>query len=81
MVAVPRIDGVGNLRSLTLLNCSISEQEPVVVRLRGCSDKKLFLWKQAKKPDIILKSKREGTDMLLTVPAMDGWNIGWIAVK
>ena len=81
MTVIPRIDSSENLRSVTLLNCSISEQEPVTLRLRGCNaDAQSFVWKQPEKADIPLSSKQEGSDVLIQIPSIAGWHIGWIAI-
>lgn len=81
MMTVPRVDSLGQLRSVLALNCSISPQEPVTFRLRGCRDKRRFVWKQAMRKDIHLKPKRDGQDVLVTIPATGTWDIGWIAIE
>lgn len=82
-VVVPRVDEKNCLRSVTLLNCSISRQSEIQLRLRGCNvdDKPSFIWKCAGEPDVVLRPQYEGTDVVVRIPALDGWNIGWLAVK
>ena len=80
---VPRIDSAQNLRSVMLLNCSISKQDSVRLRLRGCPPeaKRTFVWKRAGQPDEILRPRYEGTDAVVRIPALEGWNVGWLAVE
>ncbi len=82
-VVVPRVDAENRLRSVTLLNCSISEQSETQLRLRGCGadKKKSYVWKKAGQPDTILRPQYDGTDVLVRIPALEGWNIGWLAVE
>ncbi len=81
---IPRVDAKGCLHSVALLNCSISEQESYTLRLRLGRDvnigKKKFVWKKNGCKDVKLKPKYEGDDVILTVPELEGWNFGWIAV-
>lgn len=81
-VVVPRIDGEGNLRSVALLNCTISEEECYTLRLRlGPSQQpRRFVWKKNGVRDQVLSARREGSDVIVEVPALEGWNFGWIAV-
>ena len=80
---VPRIDSAQNLRSVMLLNCSISKQDSIRLRLRGCPPeaKRTFVWKKAGQPDEILRPRYEGTDAVVRIPALEGWNVGWLAVE
>lgn len=68
---VPRIDSAQNLRSVMLLNCSISKQDSIRLRLRGCPPeaKRTFVWKKAGQPDEILRPRYEGTDAVVRIPA------------
>jgi len=81
---VPRADEQGCLRSVALLNCSIAPEESYTLRLRlGPREEKgapKFVWKKQGCRDKVLKAVRDGDDYLLTVPALEGWNFGWIAV-
>jgi len=82
---VPRADQDGRLRSVALLNCSISEVDSFTLRLRpGTSEnnrKPKFVWKKQGCRDKVLKAERDGSDYILEVPSLEGWNFGWIAVK
>ena len=66
-----------------LLNCCISKQDSIRLRLRGCPPeaKRTFVWKKAGQPDEILRPRYEGTDAVVRIPALEGWNVGWLAVE
>ena len=80
---VPRVDSAGRLRSVMLLNCSISPQDSVRLRLRGCPPESdpVFVWKQAGRKDRVLPVRYEGSDAIVVVPSLEGWNTGWLAVE
>ena len=82
-VVVPRVDSTGGLRSVMLLNCSISPQDSIRLRLRGCpaESRPVFVWKKAERKDIVLTPRYDGTDAIVVVPALDGWDTGWLAVE
>lgn len=82
-VVVPRIDAEGNLRSVALLNCTISEEERYTLRLRmGPSQQHCrFVWKKNGVHDKVLHPRYENGDVILEVPMLEGWNFGWIAVE
>lgn len=79
---MPRINPDGSLRSVAIMNCSISEQESYTVRLRGVKQSSpRFVWKHNGHRDKKLKATREGDDWMVTTPALEGWNFAWIAVE
>ncbi len=79
---VPRVDAEGHLRSVAILNCSISKQDSYTLRLRtGNPSLKSFTWKKNGCKDVKLKPVPDGDDVILTVPMLEGWNFGWIAVE
>ena len=78
---IPRLDRNGNLRSVAILNCSISNQEFYTVRLRTGGKKHKFIWKKNGLKDVVLKATYSGDDAILQVPNLEGWNFGWIQVK
>ncbi len=82
-VVIPRVEPGNRLRSVCFLNCSISEQPETQLRLRGCDpDKKQsFVWKRAGRKDVKLRPEYEGSDVLVRIPPLEGWHIGWLAVK
>jgi len=81
---VPRAGEDGLLRSVALLNCSISDQESYTLRLRvgdlGGIEVPRFVWKRQGHGDVVLRPERDGNDFILTVPGLPGWEFGWIAV-
>ncbi|MBR5175873.1 MAG: hypothetical protein IKW89_08075 [Bacteroidales bacterium] len=81
---VPRVDDEGQLRSVAILNCSISDQDSYTMRLRACDPHGCkaprFVWKRHDRRDIVLKPQRDGDDYILTIPGLPGWDFGWIAV-
>ena len=79
---VPRVDAEGNLRSVAILNSSITPEDSYTLRLRpGRQNAKRFIWKKNGEKDKRLKPQYVGNDVLLTVPALEGWNFGWIAIE
>ncbi|MDO4949949.1 MAG: hypothetical protein Q4E55_07285 [Bacteroidales bacterium] len=80
---IPRIDDKGNLRSVALLNCTISEEENYVVRLRLGKGQELkrLTWHRNGQETIVLQPQRDGNDVLATIPQLDGWDFGWIKVE
>ena len=82
---VPRADAQGCLRSVALLNCSISPEASYTLRLRvgprAEARAPKFVWKKQGCRDQVLHAAREGDDYLLTVPVLEGWNFGWIAIE
>jgi hypothetical protein len=64
------------------MNCSISDQEGYLLRVRtGDTQAYEFIWKRRGQKDVRLKPVRDGNDVLLEVPALEGWDFGWIAVQ
>lgn len=82
-VVIPRVGPGNSLRSVCFLNCSISEQPETHLRLRGCDPNKRqsFVWKRADRKDVTLRPEYEGSDVIIRIPPLEGWNIGWLAVK
>ena len=79
---VPRVNKDGSLRSVAIMNCTISEQESYTIRLRtGRSGAPRLTWKHNGHKDIALKAERDGDDWIVTTPSLEGWNFAWIAVE
>ena len=81
MMFVPRVSYNGHLKSVTALNCTISDSVPVTLRLRGCGDAKSFIWKKLGEKDRKLDFRKENNDILVTVPCLEDWNIAWIQIN
>ncbi len=83
-LVMPRVDGDGALRSVMLLNCSISEQmQPTRLRLRGCdlNGKSKLVWHSVGDRDKVLPAEREGGDVVVDIPPLAGWYAGWLSVE
>ena len=81
-VVMPRVDKENNLRSVLLLNCSISEQmTPTTMRLRGCRKGARLEWHQQGEKLKRLKYKVEGDDLIVEIPPLNGWHLGWLSVE
>ena len=82
-VVIPRVDAEGNLRSVAILNCTISEEDSYTLRLRLGEHQHpgKFVWKKNGEKDRVLKARQEGREVVIEVPALEGWNFGWIAIK
>ena len=82
-VVIPRIDAKRNLRSVALLNCTISEEDSYTLRLRLGANQhpKRFVWKKNGAKDRILHPQQDGSDVILQVPLLEAWNFGWIAIE
>ncbi len=83
MTIVPRIDTAGKLRSVTLLNCSISKEEDIVLRLRNCpnGEHTKVTWKTADNKDLKLPTSWKDGEMIVTIPLLMGWHAGWLAIE
>ncbi|MBR4995577.1 MAG: hypothetical protein IKY82_05905 [Alistipes sp.] len=80
-VIVPRINAEGALRSVAVLNTTISEQPTTTLRLRGCADAKRLVWHSAEERDQKLNFKRDGNDIIVTIPTQPGWYMGWLSIE
>ncbi len=80
-VVVPRISADGSLRSVAVLNTTISEQPATTLRLRGCKDATRFVWHSVGERGKKLRYERDGDDVIVTIPPQQGWYMGWLAVE
>ena len=80
MMVIPRVYPDGQLRSVTLLNCTISECEDIRLKLRGCRPGKKCVWRNANEKDKTLKQVRNGEDVIVTIPRLESWDAGYIAI-
>lgn len=80
-VVVPRISADGSLRSVAVLNTTISEQPATTLRLRGCKDATRFVWHSVGERGKKLQYERDGDDIIVTIPSQQGWYMGWLAVE
>ena len=81
-VVMPRVDSDNNLRSVLLLNCSISEQmSATTLRLRGCRKDARLVWHHQGEKAKSLKYKVEGDELVVEIPPLKGWYAGWLSVE
>ncbi len=81
LMVVPRVEESGSLRSVTLLNCTISEAVDIRLQLRGCKPGCKLVWRQAGKKDVRLKATcQQDSSITVIIPYLEGWNTGYIAV-
>ncbi len=81
---VPRVNLDGSLRSVSLLNCTISEQDSYTLRLRvgrNTTKSPRFIWKHNGHKDCRLKAQRVGNEYIVTTPSLEGWTFAWIAIE
>lgn len=82
---IPRSDSEGRLKSVAIMNCSISDQDGYLLRVRtGDPDNARayeFIWKKRGQKDVRLEPRYDGGDVLLDIPMLEGWDFGWIAVQ
>lgn len=83
MVIVPRTDSTNKLRSVTLVNCSISEEENIILRLRNCPNEgnTKVTWKVAGAKDKKLPTVWKDGELAVTIPSLMGWHAGWLAIE
>ena len=77
--AMPRVRDDGSLATLAIVNASIDRQEPVRVRLRGVpAGVTSVVWRALNEKPVTLQIERQGTDAVVTLPALAAWNCGWL---
>ena len=80
---IPRADSRGRLRSVAVMNCSISKEDSYTLRLRpgniGADPR--FIWKSQGAKDIVLTAEKDGCDYIIKTPSLNGWTFAWIAVE
>ena len=81
-LVVPRIASDGTLRSVAFVNARIDVQKPVRIRLRGVFRKATSaVWHALRESPRRLQLERDGTDALVTIPALSAWNCGWLEIS
>lgn len=82
MQVIPRVNKEGRLRSIAFINVSISRQNKMVVRLRGCPLVNCKLtWMTPENRPVRLTGKYEDSDVVVTIPSIEGWNVGWLRIE
>lgn len=78
--AVPRaLQSDGSLRSVVYCNASITDQEDITLRLRGCHKDSEISWESASGSKR-LKAVGDGDDLLVTIPFIKAWDAGWLKI-
>lgn len=79
VMVVPRVTQAGDLRSVMALNATIDAQQPVTLRLRGCrKGLETMEWVAPKEKPVTLAVRWEGKDVLVVLPAIGPWQLGWL---
>lgn len=77
---VPRaLRSDGSLRSVVYCNASITDQENITLRLRGCPKNASLTWQSADGSKR-LHAVQDGDDVLVTIPFIKAWDAGWIKI-
>lgn len=79
---MPRIDeNTGALKTLAVVNTTIGRSEPTRFKLRGVpsSVTRVTWWALDAQP-CTLSVSHEGADAFVTIPPLDGWNGGYMAL-
>ena len=81
-VVIPRVSMAGDLRSVALINTAIDTQPPTTLRLRGCPTGITHIeWLTPREKPLSLTVRREGQDVLITLPAVAPWQVGWLRIE
>ena len=70
----------GGFRALALVNTRISEQGPVVVKLRRFQTG-AATWHEMRRPPQGLPVERRGSDAFVTIPSVAAWNGGYLSAE
>ena len=76
---VPRVGKTGNLHTVTILNTTIDAHAPLKLQLRGVPDKAKISWHSPQKAPVELDYEVSGNCVIVTVPELEAWNIGFLA--
>lgn len=78
-LVIPRVKADGTLRTVMMMNCRIDTQKPVRLRLRGVPHDAAFAeWRAFHNAPTRLPLVRQGSDALVTLPAIAAWNAGYL---
>ena len=79
-LVVPRIDALGRLRTLGLLNVRIDSQGPVRLRFsRLPKSVRDVVWYEMKGEPVHLGVEREAGEAYVTIPKLGAWNAGFLS--
>ena len=78
LVNIPRVDSDGRLVCVTVLHHGIGKTEDdVKIRVRNPKGS-VFIYRDGKTDNLLLKAERENDDYIVVMPALDGWDIGTV---
>ena len=79
-LVVPWVMPDGALRSVAFVNARIDVQKSLRIRLRGVpADVKSATWRAFHEKPLSVPVKRQGTDVVATLPSLSAWNCGWLS--
>ena len=76
---VPRVGKTGNLHTVTVLNTTIDTHAPVKLQLRGVPAGAKISWHIPQKSPIGVAYEVSGDCAIVTIPALEAWNAGYLA--
>ncbi len=76
---VPRVGKTGDLHTVTILNVTIDTHPQYRLLLRGVPEKSSIIWQVPSQAPQAVDFVREGSDVIVTVPEIPAWGIGYLA--
>ena len=81
VVVCPRLDkSTGKLKCVTLLNTSIGETQPLLLRLRHTQSDSVTMYSAEGSWKTTMKTYREDSDLMVEVPSISPWGIVFLAL-
>ncbi len=77
VVVIPRVDGGGRLRAVTLLNANIDHTPALSLRIRKPVGSRVS-WIRPEQRNARLNAENDGKDSRVRVPPMAPWSIGYV---
>jgi hypothetical protein len=78
VVAVPRVERGGNLRSVLLLNVSIDHSPELTVRLRGAAGDEATWIEPTRRTRRLAATRNSTGDLTVSVPSLPPWSPGYV---
>ena len=76
---VPRVGKTGKLHTVTILNVTIGTHPEYRLLLRGVPENSSIIWQVPSQQPQTVDFVREGSDVIVTVPEIPAWGIGYLA--
>ena len=83
-LVVPRVTPDGALRTIMLLNARIDTQRALTLRLRSGGaggSPAVAIWLAFGEVPVALPLRRDGADLLVTIPELPPWSAGWLEIQ